>query len=85
MSEKNNSKIVSNSDYEDLIKKTLSLETNKENSIVEGKVVSIDKNNVLIDVGLKSEGRVPISEFTRPGQRPEIPWHAGRDASHLDD
>ena len=72
MNEKTNTKIVSNSDYEELIKKTLSLETNKEKSIVEGKVISIDKNNVLIDVGLKSEGRVPISEFTRPNHNPEI-------------
>ncbi len=68
---KNISKI-SNTDYEDLIKKSLSFETNKEKSIVDGKVVSIDKENVIIDVGLKSEGRIPISEFTRPGQSPEI-------------
>ena len=72
MNDKTNTKTVSNSDYEELIKKTLSLETNKEKSIVEGKGVSIDKNNVLVDVGLKSEGRVPISEFTRPNQDPEI-------------
>ena len=43
MNDKTNTKTVSNSDYEELIKKTLSLETNKEKSIVEGKVVSIDK------------------------------------------
>ena len=63
---------ISNSDYEELIKNSLSFEKNKENSIVEGKVVSVDKENVVIDVGLKSEGRIPISEFTRPGQNPEI-------------
>ena len=72
MNEKTNIKTISNSDYEELIKKTLSFEKNKENSVVEGKVISIDKNNVIIDVGLKSEGRVPISEFTRPNQNPEI-------------
>ena len=72
MKEKNNTNTITNSDYEELIKKTLSFEKNKENSIVEGKVISIDKNNVVIDVGLKSEGRIPLSEFTRPGQEPEI-------------
>jgi len=72
MKEKINTKIISNSDYEELIKKTLSFEKNKEKSTVEGKVISIDKNNVIIDVGLKSEGRVPISEFLRPGQNSEI-------------
>lgn len=72
MNEKINSKIISNSDYDELIKKTLSFENKKENSIVEGKIISIDKNNVVIDVGLKSEGKVPLSEFIRPGQEPEI-------------
>ena len=63
---------ITNSDYEQLIKKSLSFDSNKEKSIVEGKVVSIDKDNVIIDVGLKSEGRIPVSEFSRPGQSPEI-------------
>ena len=27
---------------------------------------------LLVDVGLKSEGRIPLVEFTRPGQKPEI-------------
>ena len=53
MKEKNNTNTITNSDYEELIKKTLSFEKNKENSIVEGKIISIDKNNVVIDVGLK--------------------------------
>ena len=30
------------------------------------------KDTILIDVGLKSEGKIPISEFTRPGKSPEI-------------
>ena len=34
-----------------------------EGSVVSGKVLSIDKDMILIDVGLKSEGRVPIREF----------------------
>jgi cytidylate kinase len=37
-----------------------------------GTVVSIDNDAVLIDVGLKSEGRVPLKEFAAPGQTPEI-------------
>ena len=72
MNENINTKTISNSDYEELIKKTLSFEKNIEKSVVEGKVISVDKNNVVIDVGLKSEGRVPISEFVRTNQDPEI-------------
>ena len=63
---------ISNTDYEKLINKTLSTDKNKEKSIVEGKIISIDNDNVIIDVGLKSEGRVPMSEFVRPGQKEEV-------------
>ena len=34
-----------------------------EGSVVSGKVISIEKDMILIDVGLKCEGRVPIREF----------------------
>ena len=63
---------ISNSEYETLISKTLNTNFIKEKTIVNGKVVSIENDIVIIDVGLKSEGRVPISEFSRPGQNPEI-------------
>lgn len=35
----------------------------KEGSIVEGKVIDIRPNNVLVDIGYKSEGIIPKSEF----------------------
>ena len=72
MEQKQNPNSISNSDYEKLIKNTISFEQKKEQSIVNGTVVLIDNDNVIIDVGLKSEGRIPLSEFTRPGQTPEI-------------
>lgn len=43
-----------------------------EKSVVNGKVVSIDSEFAIIDVGLKSEGRVPLREFSMPGQAPDI-------------
>ena len=63
---------ISNTQYEELISKTISSENNKEKSIVDGKVVAIENDMVIIDVGLKSEGRIPLTEFTRPGQASEI-------------
>ena len=36
------------------------------------KVIALENDLVTIDVGSKSEGRVPLSEFHRPGQKPEI-------------
>ena len=66
------SKIISNSDYDELISQTLSAKKNKEKSIVEGMVVSIENDMVIVDVGLKSEGRIPLIEFSRPGQKSEL-------------
>ena len=63
---------LSNEEYEALIAKTFEGTIVKEKKIVSGKVVSIENDIVTIDVGLKSEGRVPLSEFSRPGQKAEI-------------
>ena len=63
---------ISNSEYDDLISNSLKNNKIKEKSIVSGKIISIENDIVTIDVGLKSEGRVPLNEFSRPGQKPEI-------------
>ena len=60
--------IITNSEYDSLISKSLDLKNNKEKSIVEGKIVAVETDAVVVDVGLKSEGRIPITEFSRPGQ-----------------
>ncbi len=39
-------------------------EERTEGSVVEGRVISIENDYVTIDVGLKSEGKVPMKEFT---------------------
>jgi small subunit ribosomal protein S1 len=43
-----------------------------EGSVLKGTVVAIEGDSALIDVGLKSEGRVALKEFAAAGQRPEI-------------
>lgn len=47
-----------------------SLETNSmsEGSVVKGRVTAIEKDMAIIDVGLKTEGRVPLREFYIPGE-----------------
>ena len=70
--EKTEQKKITNSDYEALISKSLENKSVREKTIVNGNVISFDNDIVTIDVGLKSEGRIPLSEFTRPGQKPEI-------------
>ena len=70
--EKTLSNKLSNKEYEALISKTFEGTLVKEKTIVTGKIVSIENDLVTIDVGSKSEGRIPVSEFHRPGQKPEM-------------
>ncbi|OPF95760.1 S1 RNA-binding domain-containing protein, partial [Rhodopseudomonas palustris] len=44
----------------------------QESSVIKGKVVAIEKDMAVIDVGLKTEGRVPLREFAGPGRDNEI-------------
>lgn len=43
-----------------------------EGSVIKGKIIDIDDDAVLVDVGLKSEGRVSLREFSTPGSDPEV-------------
>ena len=43
-----------------------------EGSVVKGRIIEVQNDAVIVDVGLKSEGRVAIREFSRPGQDPDI-------------
>ena len=63
---------ISNSEYDTLITNSLKNSSAKEKSITIGKIISIENEIVTIDIGLKSEGRIPLSEFSRPGQKAEV-------------
>ena len=43
-----------------------------EGRVVKGIVVGIENDLAVIDVGLKSEGRVPLREFAAPGQKADL-------------
>ena len=38
-----------------------------EGSVITGKVTAIEKDIVVVDIGLKTEGRIPMREFYTPG------------------
>ena len=71
MNQQPNNKIT-NSEYDSLITDSLKNSSAKEKSITTGKIISIENDIVTIDVGLKSEGRIPLNEFSRPGQKSEV-------------
>ena len=41
----------------------------QEGSVIKGTVVAVEKEFAVIDVGLKTEGRVALREFTGPGRQ----------------
>ena len=49
--------------FADLLDQSFHEMTSIEGSVVTGTVLSIEKDMILIDVGLKCEGRVPLREF----------------------
>jgi small subunit ribosomal protein S1 len=46
-----------------------------EGTVVKGRVIALENDAALIDVGLKAEGRVPLKEFAVGGGEPDI--HVG--------
>ncbi len=60
-------------DFAELLNQSLGGENEAfEGKVVKGTVTAIENDLAVIDVGLKSEGRVPLREFAMPGQKAEI-------------
>ncbi len=55
-------------DFAALLEESLEASSLEEGSVVKGTIVAIEKDMAVVDVGLKTEGRVPVKEFTLPGQ-----------------
>jgi small subunit ribosomal protein S1 len=55
-----------------LLDESLGQKESFEGNVVKGKVINITDEFAIIDVGLKSEGRVNLREFTKPGQELDI-------------
>ena len=59
-------------DFASMIDESFSDGHLQEGSVVKGTVVGIEKDVAVIDVGLKTEGRVALREFAGPGRTSEI-------------
>lgn len=55
-----------------LLDETLGKSQNLEGSVLKGRIQALDEDFVTIDVGLKSEGLVPVREFMLGTQLPEL-------------
>jgi small subunit ribosomal protein S1 len=58
--------------FASLLEETLGAAQGLEGSVLSGTVVSVEGEFALVDVGLKSEGRVALKEFAMPGQKSEL-------------
>jgi small subunit ribosomal protein S1 len=64
---------TSGENFAALLERTLGSNVPFEGSVVTGRVVRLTDDYAIVDVGLKSEGRVPLKEFAPPGGRtPEV-------------
>ena len=59
-------------DFAALLEETFGGGNLSEGSVIKGTVVGIEKDLAVIDVGLKTEGRVALKEFQGPGRGNEI-------------
>ncbi|MGI9425346.1 MAG: 30S ribosomal protein S1 [Hyphomicrobiaceae bacterium] len=59
-------------DFTAMLDETLSADVAYEGNVVQGRIVGIEKDLAVIDVGLKMEGRVPIKEFAVAGKDPDL-------------
>jgi small subunit ribosomal protein S1 len=59
-------------DFASLLDETLGTDTGFDGSVITGRVVRLTDEFAIVDVGLKSEGRVALKEFAAPGAKPEV-------------
>src|SRR6476646_9811262 len=62
----------SREDFAKLLEESFTQGSPQEGGVIKGTVVAIEKDLAVIDVGLKTEGRVALKEFATPGRDVEI-------------
>jgi small subunit ribosomal protein S1 len=59
-------------DFSSLLEESLKTNNPLQGSVLKGRVIGVENDFLVIDVGLKSEGRVAKREFTTPGKELEM-------------
>ncbi|HEY2137527.1 MAG TPA: 30S ribosomal protein S1 [Xanthobacteraceae bacterium] len=62
----------SHEDFASMLEESFTQGNLHEGSVIKGIIVAIEKDMAVIDVGLKTEGRVAVREFTGPGRQGEL-------------
>lgn len=59
-------------DFAALLDESYGASDSLEGTVIKGTVINIENDLAIIDVGLKSEGRIPLKEFAAPGQDADL-------------
>ncbi len=59
-------------DFAAMLDESFSSESNIEGTVIKGKIIAIENDLAIVDVGLKTEGRVPLREFQTPGEEIDL-------------
>jgi small subunit ribosomal protein S1 len=62
----------SREDFAALLDEAQTSDSLQEGMVIKGRIVAIEKDQALIDVGLKMEGRVPLKEFSAVGRNGDL-------------
>jgi small subunit ribosomal protein S1 len=62
----------SREDFAAMLEESFTSQSPQEGAVIKGKVVAIENDFAVVDVGLKTEGRVALKEFGLPGQPPNV-------------
>ena len=69
----------SREDFAAMLEESFTQGSPQEGTVVKGKIVGIEKDLAVIDVGAKTEGRVAVREFAAPGRQADIKARDDRD------
>mgnify|MGYP003337706366 CR=1 FL=1 len=58
----------SRDDFAAMLEESFNKSDSLEGSVIKGKIIAIEKDMAVVDLGLKTEGRVALREFTGPGR-----------------
>jgi small subunit ribosomal protein S1 len=67
-----NASFASKENFAELLQESYGSSSGLEGSVVKGRVIAVENDTAVIDVGLKSEGRIPLREFSERGHAAEI-------------
>ncbi len=59
--------IPSREDFAAMLEQSFETQSPQEGSVIKGTIVSIENDFAMVDVGLKTEGRISLKEFAMPG------------------